>query len=166
MTKDKTTSSEIKKLKKELERCEELKNEYLNGWQRAKADFINYKKEESSRIEDLMNYAREEMIINLLPIIDNLELAEKNIPLKLKEEENVKGILQIKNQIVNFLKNQGLEEINSLGEKFDPNIHEALDTVESEKEDEKESGVIVEEVKKGYKLNGKVIRATKVKVAK
>ena len=161
----------IEELKKKLEECEKLKDEYLAGWQRERADFLNYKREELERIGEILKYTNVGLILNILPILDNFEIAEKKLPEDLKNDENVKGILQIKNQILNFLKNQGVEEIKSAGEKFDPNFHEAVEEIEpssakaTEGKDIK-SGIIVEEIQKGYKIHGKVLRPARVKVAK
>jgi len=154
---------EIEELKKKLEEAEKLKNEYLAGWQRARADFLNYKKEELERLGEMVKYAGETLILKILPILDNFEIAEKKLPEDLKNNENVKGILQIKNQILNFLKEQGVEEIKSVGERFDPNFHEVVEEVEMK---DKEPGTIVEEIQKGYKINGRLLRPAKVKVAK
>ena len=164
----------IEDVKKQLEECQRLKDEYLQGWQRARADFLNYKKEEMERIAGFMAYANEELILKILPILDNFEIVEKKLPENLKNEENVKGILQVKIQLQDFLKNQGIEEIKKAGEKFDPNLHEAVEEVEeiepsfakaSEGKDIK-SGIIVEEIQKGYKINGRLLRPAKVKVVK
>ena len=112
----------IEELKKKLEECQKLKDEYLTGWQRERAELLNYKKEELERIGEILKYADVGLILKILPILDNLEIAEKKLPEDLKNDENVKGILQIKNQILDFLKNQGVEEIKSVGERFDPNL--------------------------------------------
>jgi molecular chaperone GrpE len=106
---------EIEELKKKLEEAEKLKNEYLAGWQRARADLINYKKEELERVGELIRFSANGLILKILPILDNFEIAEKKLPEDLKNNENVKGILQIKNQILNFLKEQGVDEIKSVG---------------------------------------------------
>jgi len=153
----------IEELKKKLEECEKLKDEYLAGWQRERADFLNYKREELERIGEILKYTNVGLILNILPILDNFEIAEKKIPEDLKNDENVKGILQLKNQILDFLKNQGVEEIKSIGEKFDPNLQEVVEEVKIEG---KESGIIIEEIQKGYKINGKVLRPARVRVTK
>lgn len=158
---EKEEKLDMEALKKKLEECLKQKDEYLAGWQRARADFLNYKKEEMERISALLAYSGEELILKILPILDNFELVEKKMPEDLKKDESVKGILQIKNQILDFLKNQGVEEIKTVGEKFDPNLHEAVET-----QDGQESGIILEEVQKGYMINGRLLRAAKVKVAK
>ena len=154
---------EIEDLKKQLEECQKLKEEYLAGWQRERADFLNYKKGELERIGEIIKYGDLGLILKILPIADNFELAEKNLPENLKTDENVKGILQTKNQILDFLKNQGVEEIKSVGEKFDPNFHEVIEEVEVK---DKESGIIIEEIQKGYKINGRLLRPAKVKISK
>jgi len=153
----------IEDFKKKLEECQRLKDEYLAGWQRTRAELLNYKKEELERIGELIKYADTGLILKILPILDNFEIAEKKLPENLKNDENAKGLLLIKNQIQDFLKSQGVEEIKSIGERFDPNFHEVVEEVETK---EKESGIIIEEVQKGYKINGKVLRPVKVKVAK
>ncbi len=153
----------IEELKKKLEECQKLKDEYLAGWQRARADLLNYKKEELERVGNLIKYAGESFILEILLILDNFEIAEKQLPENLKQNENVKGLLLIKNQIREFLKNQGVEEIKSLGEKFNPNFHEAMEEVEVK---DKESGIILEEIQKGYKINDRLLRPAKVKIAK
>ncbi|PIV45033.1 MAG: nucleotide exchange factor GrpE [Candidatus Nealsonbacteria bacterium CG02_land_8_20_14_3_00_37_10] len=161
----------LEELKKQLEECQKLKEEYLAGWQRARADFLNYKKEEMERIGEILKYAAEEFILRILPVLDNFEIVEKKLPENLKNDENIKGLLQIKTQIQDFLKNQGLEEIKTLGEKFDPNLHEAVEEIEpsfvkASAGKEIKSGIIVEEIQKGYKINGRLLRPAKVKVIK
>lgn len=154
-------------LKEKLEKCQRERNEYLAGWQRARADFLNYKKEETERMGEILKYANKELILKTLPILDNFEKAEKEVRnMKLDEtkyKEIINGFLQIKTQFQDFLKNQGVEEIKSLGKKFDPNFQE---TVEEVKIENKEPGIVIEEVQKGYKLHGKLLRPARVKIAK
>jgi len=157
------TKKDLEDLKKQFEECQKQRDEYLNGWKRERADFLNYKKEEMERIEKLIKYANEELLLKFLPILDNFELAEKKLSGDFKENEWVKGVLNIKIQILDFLKNQGIEEIKCLGQKFDPNFQEIVEDVEAK---EKESGIVIEKVKKGYTMYGRVIRPAKVKVAK
>lgn len=151
----------IEEFKNQLEECEKKSAEYLSGWQRARADFLNYKKEEMERIEGLLKYAEEEFVLRILPILDNFDLVEKKLPEELNNNEYVKGIFQIKSQFQSFLKNQNVEEINVVGEKFDPNLHEVVGEVDGE-----ESGAIIEEIQKGYKMNGRLLRPAKVRVTK
>ncbi len=166
MSEEKNKTS-IEELAKKLEECEKKASEYLAGWQRARADFSNYKREEMERIGEFLKYAGEEFILKILPILDNFEIAIKEIqnpksPIQ-NSEEIIKGFSQIKNQFLDFLKNQGAEEIKAVGEKFDPNFMEAAETVEKEGAD---SGIVVEEIQKGYKINGRLLRPARVKISK
>ena len=145
--------AKAEKLKKKLKSCEKERAEYLAGWQRAKADLINYKKEQEQKNSAFFKFANETLISEILPVLDSFEQAMKHS----KDD----GILQLYNQLKNILKNQGLEEIESMGKKFDPSLHESVGEAKGKKQ-----GVIVEEIQKGYKLNGKVIRPSKVKISK
>ena len=153
----------IDNLKRELDECKKLKDEYLNGWQRARADLLNYQKEEIERTEGLIVFIDGALALKILPILDNFDIIEKNLPKDLQENENVKGVMQLKIQILDLLKSLKVEEIKSLGEKFDPNIHEAIGEAE---EKDKEPGTIIEEIQKGYKINNSLLRPAKVKVTK
>ncbi len=137
-------------------------DEYLNGWKRAKADFINYKKRQEEAIMMFRKYAREDFIIEFLPILDHLNEAVKHIPKNGDQSEWIQGIVAIKMQLERILKNHGVQEVKTINEKFNPEFHEAVEAIELEGE----SGMISEELRKGYILNGKVIRAAKVKVIK
>ena len=130
--------------------------EYLNGWKRAKADLINYKKDELKRFEEFGKFANEALIREMVVVLDNFSLA---VGASAKD----KGVQMIKSQLENVLKNQGLEKlVVSVGQEFDPALHEAVEMVESNKQ----SGTIVEEIEAGYTLNGKLIKPAKVKVTK
>jgi molecular chaperone GrpE len=143
----------IKKIKAKLKQCQKEKEEYLAGWQRARADLINYKKEQEQKISDYYKFANQSLITEILMVLDSFEQS-----LKHKKDD---GLLQIYNQLKNTLKNNGLEEIKAIGEKFNPEFHESIGEVKGKK-----PGFIVEEVQKGYKLNNKVIRPSRVKINK
>lgn len=134
------------------------KENYLASWKRERADFLNYKKEESERIKRYIQISKEEFLMDFLPILDNIYLAEKELP---KESNWTKGFLGIKAQMLNFLKGEGIEEIECLNEKFDPHLHEAVEEVEGEM-----SGIVIEIIQRGYLFNHKVIRPAKVKITK
>jgi len=150
-------------LEKQLEECQKLKEEYLAGWQRSRADFINYKKEEMERISELIKYSNEEMVLKFLPVLDSFDLAQKQISEDLKKDKNLQGLLQIRNQIMDFFKSLGLEEIRCLNENFDPNLHEAVGEIEAK---DAEKGIVIEELQKGYRIQGRLLRPAKVKVTK
>ncbi len=149
--------------KGKLEKCQKEKDEYLAGWQRARADFLNYKKQEIERLKEIMEYGSQGLILKILPILDSLEKAETQIPLDFRNNEWVKGISQVKSQLQDFLRKEGVKEIKTIGEKFDPNFHEALEKIRVEN---KEPGRVIKEIQKGYTLNNKVIRPAKVKITK
>jgi len=161
----------IEDLKKKLEECEKQKREYLASWQRERADFLNHKREEMERVGELLKYANETFILKILTILDNFEIVEQKLPENLKKDENIKGLLMTKSQILDFLKAQGVEAIKSIGEKFDPNFHEAIGEAETKGNGSVSSplekpGIIIEEIQKGYKINGRLLRPAKVKVTK
>ena len=152
-----------KSLEEKLKECEEQRDEYLKGWQRAKADLINYKREEAERTKEMIKYGKAELLSNIIEILDNFEKAEKETPDKIKEDDYFKGVLRIKDQLKDFLKMQGVQEIKAIGEKLDLNYHEIVEEVETKEE---KSGIIVEEVKKGYLFEDRLLRPAKVKVSK
>ncbi|MBU3964827.1 nucleotide exchange factor GrpE [Patescibacteria group bacterium] len=159
--KEEKPDSESAELKKQLETEKKKAEEYLNNWKRAMADFENYKKRQSELFAELVNSASAGLIMEILPIYDTFCMAVKHIPENIKDKDWVKGVVQLKEQLDALLKSRGLKEIKSIGEKFNPEFHEAIEMVESEKPESE----ILEEAQKGYKLNGVVIRTAKVKVA-
>lgn len=152
-----------KKLEKELELTKKKAEEYLNGWKRAKADYINFKNESEKRQKEIIEFANAMLLAELIPIFDHFKLALKHIPAEDSKKDWVTGIIHIKKQFEDFLKNLGIIEIKTVGEKFNPEFHEAVshETKEGFKTD-----FIFEEVKAGYTLHGKVLAPAKVKVAK
>lgn len=136
------------------------RDEYLEGWQRAKADLANYRKEEARRLEHILMASNEQLIKELLVVLDSFDLAIESLE---KEEKAEKGVYLIRSQMEDVLKKFGLERVVvKKGDNFDPSQHEAIATIESEQESE----TVVEEVERGYRLNGKLIRPARVKVAK
>jgi len=136
-------------------------DEYLDGWKRAKADLINYKKDEAKRLQEFAKFSNETIVRELIGVLDTFDLALESIKDDAKTE---KGVYLIRAKLEDILKNYGLERIVvSVGKPFDPALHDAIATVESK---EYESGMVVDEVEKGYTMHGKLIRATRVKVAK
>lgn len=136
------------------------REEYLDGWQRSRAELINYKKDEAKRFEEFRKIANEMIVRDLIVVLDSFDLALTT----LEKDGNIeKGLYLIKAQFEDILKNYGLERVTiSVGQPFDPLIAEAVVEVESNRP----SGTIVEEVEKGYTLYGKLIRPARVKVAK
>lgn len=151
-------SNGVDLLKEQIAKLEKEKDEYLNGWKRAKADYINLQKDEMKQLGEVLKFGNAELIKELLTVLDSFELSL----MATKDPEARKGIEIIYSQLEKILNKQGLGKIKALGEKFDPALHETM----MQEESDKESGTILEEMVKGWKLNDKVIRPTKVKIAK
>jgi molecular chaperone GrpE len=146
----------------EISKCQREKDEYLDGWKRAKAELINYKKDEAKRFEQIAKFSNEILIRDLIVVLDSFDLALVSLGEE-GEEKKQKGLYLIRQQLEDILKQQGLERVVvSVGKEFDPNLHDAVASVESDKP----SGTITEEVERGYLFNGKLIRPARVKVAK
>lgn len=145
----------------EIENLKKQNDEYLNGWKRAKADYLNLKKEMETQNKEIKEWMSKIMILPLLEIIDSLEKAFGEVPDNLKNNDWVKGVENIKKQFSDYLKSQGVEAMTTKSEKFDPAKHEAIESVEGN-----ESGTIAEELQKGYLISGEVLRPAKVKVYK
>ena len=151
----------VEKLKELLEESQKQRDEYLNGWQRAKADLINYKKDEMKRLEEVAQYAGQDLVKDLIVVLDSFDLAiaalEKAGPVE-------KGVYMIKTQIEDVLKKRGLQRIPIvIGEDFNPAIAEAIAEGHS---DEHPPGSVIEEIEPGYRLHDKVLRPARVKLAK
>lgn len=143
---EKEYSEEIAQLKTKLE-------EYENRYLRLQADFTNFRRRVQKEKEDLLLYANMELVKSLLPVMDSLENAK---------EQGDTGTVQILKQLTDILYKEGLEEVNAVDQPFDPEYHFAIEQVECDKE----SGVIVEELRKGYTFKGALIRPSMVRVAK
>jgi len=155
----------LEELKKELEETKAKCEEYLNGWKRERADFLNYKKDEMERIGELSKYANTEIILKIISILDNIYLAELHVPAELKYHKWIEGFNQIKNQLCDFLTKEGIEPIETLGKPFDPNTMESVGEA-LEGPTLHQSGMVAEEVQRGYTMYGKLICPAKVKVSK
>lgn len=151
-----------KKIDPKIIELEKKVSELTAGWQRTQADFINFKKQTANDRVKLINDANSDLVLEILPVLDNFQLASQHVPNNVKNDNWTKGIIQIEKQLELLLKNSGLERIESIGLELDPELHEAVEEVESDKK----GGTIVEEILAGYTLNDNLIRATKVKVAK
>lgn len=137
----------IKKLREKLAAAVKEKQEYLEGWQRSRADFANFKKEEAAMYADKEDRIRIHLIEELLPALDTLELGLKH--------EASPGLELAEKSFLDSLKRFGVERFGKPGEDFDPHLHEALG-----KEGDGETLLRVE--RSGYKLNGSIIRPAQV----
>ena len=153
-------SDEIESLKKALADEKEKSEKYLANWQRAQADFVNFKRRNEQERAEVVNYANSTLISNVLPVLDDLERALASVPEEFAESPWVGGIRHIYRKLLSVLEAHGVSAIEAEGKDFDPNFHEAVMSVEGDE------GKVVEETQKGYKLRNRVIRPTKVKVGK
>ena len=139
----------------ELENSKNQAEEYLNNWKRERADFLNYKKDESKRVESIVKYANESLIMEIIEILDKLDLGLQHEP-----NETTK---QLSGDFTKFLKGYGVERINdpsidSGQAKFDPIMHEAIEV--------EDGGTKLKEIRAGYRMYDKVIRPTRVIITK
>lgn len=131
--------------------------EYLNGWKRAQADYQNLQREWQTKQSSFMQAARESLLLELLPVMDNLKQAVLHTPDDIKDTNWLMGINHIETQWLKMLSDWGIEQIETADKVFDPNLHEAVGMDENFAE-----GVIVKEVQGGYKTNDKVLMPARV----
>jgi len=151
---------DIGTLKQALAEVKEKAEGYLANWQRAQADFINYKRRSEQEKEEVNKFANSVLMLNLLPILDDVERALASIPPNLAKLSWIDGIRLIERKLQASLEAQGLSPIKAVGEPFDPKLHEAA-THGKGKE-----GIVIEELQRGYKLHDRVLRPAMVVVGK
>ena len=147
------------KCKEELQKKQEELDELTDRYKRVMAEFENYKKRSSKERENLYGSILGDVVEAVLPVLDNLENASK---VETKDENYKQGVELVLKQFKDVLKSKGVEEIEAIGTTFDPELHEAVSSVQDES---KESQEIVQEYRKGYKFENKVIRHSMVVVA-
>ncbi|HEX9608893.1 MAG TPA: nucleotide exchange factor GrpE [Candidatus Paceibacterota bacterium] len=154
----------VKKLKKELVMCSKERKEYLEGWQRARAESINSKKVVESERERQVLFAAEELIADTIPVLDSFDMAFGNSTAWERVDENWRrGVEHIHTQLLRVLGEHGVTIIDPKGGQFDPSEHESVGEVKASWEYPPHSIVHVRQ--KGYRLQTKVLRPAKVEVA-
>lgn len=151
-------AEDIETLKQALAEEKKKAEANLAGWQRAQADFINYKRRSEQEREETGRFANTTLMLAFLPVLDDLERAFAAIPPRLDKANWVSGIRLIERKLRASLEAQGVSPIPALGEPFDPNLHEAV------RQGKGEEGIVIEEVERGYRLHDRVIRPSKVVV--
>ena len=159
----KTKKNEMEELQQTLESLQKEKDELFGKLQRVSADYANFQKRVPKQIADSICYEKEKIIKSLLPALDNFEHTLQNAQSVENVDSFVKGIKIIYDQMLDIIKLHGVEQIEAPGEIFDPSMHEAM---MQRNEPEKEDNIVLEEFQKGYKLNGRIIRPSKVIVNK
>lgn len=135
----------------------------LEGWKRAQADYQNLRRESEQRNIDSIKFASRQVLERLIPVFDNFALAVKHMPNNLESDNWAQGIVYIHKQLQDILSEEGVGIIDPQGQIFDPNMHEAVESIDAG--DGLEPNTIVEVLQVGYSLNGALIRSARVKVA-
>ena len=167
------TADQVEQDLDELGEAKRERDEYLELAQRTKADFENYRKRVARETAEALARGKADLARQLLPALDNLERAleagddararDSALSLRESHEGLVKGVAMVRDELHSRLESAGVESFDPTGEKFNPQLHEALSTMPAEGT---ESGVVLETVEKGYRLNGQVLRAAKVVVSR
>lgn len=155
--------NELEELRAQIEELQKEKEEIFSKLQRVSADYANFQKRAPKQIADTISYEKENIIKSLLPALDNFEHTLQNAHVAEESGVLLKGVQIIYDQMLGILKSHGVEQIEALSEMFDPALHEAMTR---RAEADREDNVVLEEFQKGYKLNGRVIRPSKVIVNK
>lgn len=154
---------ELEELRSKIDNLQKEKNELFAQLQRVSADYDNLQKRTARQIVETIGYEKEKIIKTILPALDNFEHTLQNAHSDENVDALLKGIQIIYDQMLDVLKSHNVEQIEALGEVFNPALHEAM---MRKAEPEKKENIVLEEFQKGYKLNGRVIRPSKVIVNK
>lgn len=158
-----STKDTVKDLRDKLKKAIAEKQEYLDGWQRAKADFVNARKRDEEIQKQIIKFASEDIIMQLIPVLDSFTMAFANKDAWEKVDKNWRvGVEYIYSQLIGILEQNGFKAIDPKGLKFDPIRDHAIETVEVT--DPSEDNMVVEVLKKGYELNGKIVSPANVKI--
>lgn len=158
-------AASIKSLREKLKKCEAEKMDYLTGWQTAKADFVNARKEDEAKKEEFLKFAEAGFAAELLELADSFDRLFENQESVAKLDNNWKqGFEALRGQLMGILKIRGVEPIESIGSKFDPKEHQAIGEIDIDKKEK--DGIVMEEMRKGYKMHNKVIRPSLVKTGR
>jgi len=151
----------LKELSAELEKEKSKSEDYLRRLQYLQADFENYRKRVEKEMSDNRLFGNQRILSDLIVVNDELELALREAEASGEDPTIVEGVGMVHKRLQSILSKEGVERIQSLGSKFNPDLHDAALRVVSDKEE----GTIVEEIRQGYTLRGKVLRPSIVKVA-
>jgi len=157
--KDEAPEELHKAIAEKEESLKELNNKYLY----LQADFENFKKIKAKEKQDLLKFGNEVLIKELIPVIDNLERAIEHAEKSEEGKGIIEGVRITLNEFLKVLERSGVERVDAVGKKFDPNFHEAL--FQEERED-MEPETVTSELQKGYTLNGRLLRPARVAVSK
>ncbi|MCX6737543.1 MAG: nucleotide exchange factor GrpE [Candidatus Parcubacteria bacterium] len=160
-------SDSVEELRKQIEKLEKERDDYLKSWQQERADVLNYKRREEERVGGVIKFANQSLLRELINVLDNFDFTFSNLESIEKNEEDkpknwetmLKGIYLIRSNLERVVKEYGLVKIDSLGKTFDPTLHEAINYTS---DSSRPVDIITEELQSGYSLNGRTIRSAKV----
>lgn len=152
----------MNKKKETLTVAKKEAEEYKDKWLRALAEYENLKKRFEKEKLEFLQFSNKRLLLQLLPIIDDFDRTREAAKEHKHDEVFSKGVEMILNQLHKLLRDDGVEKVKTTGEKFDPHIHEAIGTVET---DEYPEDTVVEEISPGYTINGRLLRAAKVRIS-
>ena len=156
-------ADEVTLLRERLAEAQSQAQEYLDGWQRARAEFVNYRRREEQRRQALEQEIPARVVSKFPPVLDDMDRAFQAIPEEARDSAWVEGLAMVKRKFHAVLEKEGLSLMEvKPGDRFDPNYHEA---VTHEPSDEFDAGQIVEVVQQGYMLNDSVLRPALVRVS-
>ncbi|OGI96901.1 nucleotide exchange factor GrpE [Candidatus Nomurabacteria bacterium RIFCSPLOWO2_02_FULL_42_17] len=161
---DGAIQDKLKSLREKLRACEKEKTEYLTGWQRARADFINFKKEEDDRLARAVQNARAQVVLRILPTLDSLDRALSIVVKESNQSALQTGVENIRAQLIKALTELEVSEISETGVLFNPEIHQAMEAVSVERA--KDDGKVLEILEKGYIMSRTTVRPARVRVGK
>ncbi len=161
LTTEETKAGEAS-LQTQLSEAKTIADQYLDGWQRERAEFTNYRKRTEKEREEAYQNATIDTLRKILPIIDDFDRAIANVPADRAEDDVIKGFTLIHRKLIALLENSGVKVINPIGEEFNPAYHEAIGHDES---DNVKSGHVSTVLQKGYVYGDKVLRPALVRVA-
>ena len=150
--------AETEALRKQLTEANAQSAENLANWQRAQADFINFKRRLEQDRNEALKYAEMELILSLLPVLDDFQRALNAASQKPCDKAWTDGVFGIERKLRSVLESRGVREIDALDKEFDPNLHEAVMHVPGTE------GIVIQEIQKGYLFQDRVVRATRVAV--
>lgn len=155
-------ANELFSIKPDLDKKTKMITDLKDDYDRLRENFDNYKKRMRTEAKEKQKFATEKIIEELLEVLDNFDRTNKLDIGKADKEDILKGIQLIQNQMLDLLKREGLKPIHAVGEPFDPYVHEAITTMET---DDHPNNTVLEELQKGYMFKSKVLRASKVRVS-
>ena len=153
----------LKKLRADLKQVKKEKEEYLTGWQKERADFANYKKDEETRKAVFSEAVRERILTRFLSVVDSFNMAMANKEVWVKVDTNWRvGVEHIYSDLLKIFEEYGVKSVGEAGESFDPNIHQSIDMVATDKKELDHK--VAQVIQRGYKLGERIMRPARVNV--